>query len=209
MFNLFAKVCNTPKITIIIPATEIGALHDLGPLCVNAMKEAMFDGPEVLDKMLEDADQANQEDNPDEIPNVIDTKEVTEELNNIINDLEKHVVEKVEESNTNNEDANNNISGKSITEDVPPPEKQILTFENIYKKPASDPSNEEITMVEQMEINGNTLKSSVTLATERYVLLLVQFYYFKSAPFYNLKIMYRKHMLIKCVIEYLQCFGVL
>jgi hypothetical protein len=65
-----------------------------------------------------------------------------------------------------------------ITEDVLPPEKQILTFENIYKKPASDRSNEEITMVEQMEINGNNLKSSVTLATERYVLLLVQFYYF-------------------------------
>jgi hypothetical protein len=142
------------------------------------MKEAMFDGPEVLDKMLEDADQANQEDNPDETPNVIDTKEVTEELNNIINDLEEHVVEKVEESNINNEDANNNISGKLITEDVLPPEKQILTFENIYKKPASDRSNEEITMVEQMEINGNNLKSSVTLATERYVLLLVQFYYF-------------------------------
>ena len=158
------------------------------------MKEAMFDGPEVLDKMLEDADQANYEYNPDETDNVIVTKEEEEELNNILNDLGGNVVEEVNESNDNTEDAinkineneipedaNNNISENGITKEVPPKPSQILTFEKIYNIniPASDNSNQERNIDEQTEINGNNVISLVTSAVQRYVLFLAQYCYFK------------------------------
>ena len=128
-----------------IPATEIGALHDLGPLCVNVMKETMFEGKEVLDRMLRDADEANR--TPEEIEEdekrkreeeSAKAKKEVDELKNIMDELKEQVDEKTEESNdemgniTNqtdlNEEENENIA--EVQKDVIEDENNNTTVDN-------------------------------------------------------------------------------
>ena len=119
------------------------------------MKESMFDGPEVLDKMLQDADEANKD--PDEVDNTIDEKEAeedAEELKNIMSDLKDQVSgENDKDSNNTSEDANNNVCDENLSEDAPPKEKQILSFEEAYNKPSTESSTLEQCRDETMDVN--------------------------------------------------------
>ena len=148
---------------IFIPATEIGALHDLGPLCVNVMKETMFEGKEVLDRMLRDADEANrtpEEIEEDEKRKREEAKKDVDELKNIMDELKEQVDENNEESNdkmgdlTNQtdlkeeenenieldqkdeiEDENNNTTVDNKNEETKESDKEVLSFDQMYNKP--------------------------------------------------------------------------
>ena len=85
------------------------------------MKEAMFEGPEVLDKMLEDADIANFGVTPDEIVEHIDAKDDSDEINNIIKEFEQppsNAADGTIEPHDEMEDSNNNVCSVQKTEPI-------------------------------------------------------------------------------------------
>ena len=129
------------------------------------MKEAMFEGKEILDKMLADADEANLE--PEEIlarEEARKVKEATEEMKNIMNGLKEsvegndeaindtkneHDVENINANGDMNaeanndikdsfDDENNNANGDKIADDIRPPKKEVLTFDDMYNKSTSE-----------------------------------------------------------------------
>ena len=83
------------------------------------MKETMFEGKEILDRMLQDADEANR--TPEEIEEdnarkkAREEKEAKEEAERIMNDLKGDVEETAGKPNDTIEDLNNNISEKEIS----------------------------------------------------------------------------------------------
>ena len=119
-------------------------MHDLGPLCVNAMKETMFEGKEILDRMLQDADEANR--TPEEIEEdyaikkAREEKEAKEEAERIMNDLKGDVEETVGEPNDTTEDLNNNISEKEVTNSEEVAEGDPTTETNINNEALPDSS---------------------------------------------------------------------
>ena len=136
------------------------------------MKESMFDGPEVLDKMLQDADDANRD--PDEVIDVIDAKEAkedAEELSNIMNDLKEQVGENGKDSSTSSEDSNNNVCEEKLTEDVPPKENQILSFEGTYNQPSAEPSEQKHGNDEKMELSVDNIVSTEIPSIPRYIFI--------------------------------------
>ena len=151
------------------------------------MKEAMFEGKEILDKMLADADEANLE--PEEIlarEEARKVKEATEEMKKIMNGL-KESVEGTDEANNDTEnehnvetsnancdimaeanndnkdsvdDENNNASGDKMADDVTPPKKEVLTFDDMYKKSTSEKAtNTENGYGDKMETSDNDTTS--------------------------------------------------
>ena len=159
------------------------------------MKEAMFEGKEVLDKMLADADEANLE--PEEIlarEEARKVKEATEEMKNIMNGLketvegndeanndtqnEDHVennnangdiMDEASKDNKNNiDDENNNASGDKMADDVIPPKKEILTFDDMYNKSTSEKAtNTETAYGDKMETSDNDTTSMNSLVDKR------------------------------------------
>ena len=154
------------------------------------MKEAMFEGKEILDKMLADADEANLE--PEEIlarEEARKVKEATEEMKIIMNGLKEGVEgndeatndtkneEDVENSNANGDimaeangvdDENNNASGDKMADDVTPPKKEILTFDDMYNKSTSEKAtNTENVYGDKMETSENDTTSMNSLFDKR------------------------------------------
>ena len=119
-------------------------MHDLGPLCVNAMKETMFEGKEILDRMLQDADEANRTPEEIEEDNAIkkarEEKEAKEEAERIMNDLKGDVEETAGKPNDTIEDLNNNISEKEISNSEQVAEGDPTTETNINNEALPDSS---------------------------------------------------------------------
>ena len=160
------------------------------------MKEAMFEGKEILDKMLADADEANLE--PEEIlarEEARKVKEATEEMKNIMNGLKESVEgndeanndttnehdvennkesgEKTTEANNDNEntldDENNNSREIKLADEVKPPKKEVLTFDDTYNKSTSEKAtNTENACGDQMETADNDTTSTGMLVDRRY-----------------------------------------
>ena len=159
------------------------------------MKEAMFEGKEILDKMLADADEANLE--PEEIlarEEARKVKEATEEMKNIMNGLKEsvegndeaindtkneHDVENINANgdimaDANNDiengvdDENNNAKGDKMADDVTPPKKEVLTFDDMYNKSTSEKAtNTENVYGDKMETSDNDKTSINSLVDKR------------------------------------------
>ena len=159
------------------------------------MKEAMFEGKEILDKMLADADEANLE--PEEIlarEEARKVKEATEEMKNIMNGLKESVEgndeanndtkneDDVENNNANGDimaeanndnknsvdDENNNATGDKMADDVTPPKKEVLTFDDMYNKSTSEKAtNTENAYGDKMETSDNDTASMNSLVDKR------------------------------------------
>ena len=132
------------------------------------MKEAMFEGPEVLEKILQDADEANRD--PDEVDEKIsaeDAKEDADELSNIMNELKGGTDEKVKESDSTNEDANNNVCSEPTIVDVALEKSQPLTFEETYNSISTDTVKEEANVTEDMDMSDNNMVLSKTSSPMR------------------------------------------
>ena len=188
--KIFHNIFNSWSV-LLLSATEIGVLHELGPLCVNAMKEAMFEGPEILDKMLEDADIANKDDHPEEEnkeESEEDKKEVCAEMDDILKDHETQNTvngknntdetgEEVNKQIDENEDQNNNVCdiNKPAEEVVQIKVKHILTFDQIYNKSAANKQDmsEDTQTDEKMDIASTDLygHSALSEKTERYTFI--------------------------------------
>ena len=172
-------------------ATEIGALHDLGPLCVNAMKETMFEGKEVLDKMLRDADEANRD--PDEIDNTVDAQDAkkdADELKDIMNELkgpvQENARETVDEDNEKGiendlneddkesnvdaqkevtEDENNNSTVENKIQDSQEAKNEVISFDQIYTKP---PTMSIATQTDSAKESTNVDSNTSTISNQQW-----------------------------------------